>query len=105
MRSSLWGGDLVYFDPPYHPVSSTSFTGYTKTSFGVGEQERLRDFAMSLHRAGVSVILSNSDTPFIRDLYRGSDWHVGMVSANRCVNSKGGGRGPVGELVITNYAL
>ena len=97
------GGDLVYFDPPYHPVGSTSFTSYTKSSFGVGDQERLRDFAFSLHRAGVHVILSNSDTPFIRDLYRGPVWNISTVGVPRCINSKGNGRGPVSELIISNF--
>ena len=96
-------GDLVYFDPPYHPVNSTSFTNYTKLAFGDQEQERLRDFAMQLHRGGVHVMLSNSDTPLIRDLYRGPVWRIDSVKVPRNINSKGDGRGAVDELVITNY--
>ena len=96
-------GDLVYFDPPYHPVNSTSFTSYTKLAFGDRDQKRLRDFALELHRGGVHVMLSNSDTPLIRELYRDDMWSIDSLKVPRSVNSKGNGRGAVDELVITNY--
>src|SRR5262249_37855139 len=63
-------GDFVYFDPPYVPLSVTSsFTSYTSRGFGAEEQTRLRDVARDLKRRGVSVLLSNSSAPFVRDLY------------------------------------
>ena len=97
-------GDFVYCDPPYHPVSSTSFTKYTKLEFGENEQVRLRDFALRLHEQGVKVMLSNSDTPLIRSLYIGAMWHLSPVQVPRFVNSKPEGRGGVGELIITTYS-
>ena len=97
-------GDFVYFDPPYHPVNATSFTKYTKLEFGETEQGRLRDFALQLHKQGVNVMLSNSDTPLIRSLYKGAVWHLATVQAPRNVNCKPEGRGAVDELVITNYS-
>lgn len=97
-------GDFVYCDPPYHPVSATSFTKYTKLEFGEKEQERLRDFGLQLHRQGIMVMLSNSDTPLIRSLYRGGTWHLATVQAPRNVNCKPGGRGVVNELIITSYS-
>tara|TARA_Y100000310_G_scaffold345865_1_gene471879 strand:+ start:22328 stop:23158 length:831 start_codon:yes stop_codon:yes gene_type:complete len=96
-------GEFVYFDPPYHPVNSTSFTKYTKLEFGEKEQARLRDFALTLHRQGVQVMLSNSDTPLIRELYKANVWHLSTVQVPRNINSKPSGRGPVNELIITNY--
>ncbi|MBN1611676.1 MAG: DNA adenine methylase [Polyangiaceae bacterium] len=63
-------GDFVHFDPPYVPLSSTSyFASYTKDGFGPGEQERLRDVALGLKRRGVHVLLSNSSAPFVKRLY------------------------------------
>lgn len=92
--------DLVYFDPPYVPVSaSSSFTSYTAGGFGPNDQTRLRDVALGLARRGVHVLLSNSDTPDVRKLY--SDFRITEVSANRALNSKTTGRGAVGEVLIS----
>ncbi len=98
-------GDFVYCDPPYHPVGNASFTKYTKLDFSEKDQERLRDFAAQLANAGVNVMLSNSDAPFIRTLYQGATWHIATVQAPRNVNCKGEGRGLVNELLITNYPM
>ena len=98
-------GDFVYCDPPYHPVNPTSFTKYTQLEFGEQEQGRLRDFALKLHRQGVLVMLSNSDTALIRNLYRGAPWQLATVQAPRIVNCKPDGRGVINELVITNYSV
>jgi DNA adenine methylase len=92
-------GDLVYFDPPYLPVSSNSFVDYTSDGFGKDEHVKLRDLARRLKKKGAHVILSNSDTPLTRDLY--ADFELREVKARRSVNSNGQGRGKVGELIIT----
>ncbi len=95
-------GSFVYFDPPYHPLSETaSFTGYTPESFSAGDQRRLAEVFRELDRMGCTVMLSNSDTPFIRELYSGYD--VKVVRARRAINCRADKRGPVNELVIRNY--
>lgn len=96
-------GDFVYFDPPYEPVSPTaSFTSYARDGFSSRDQERLRDVFRELDRRGCKLMLSNSDVPLIRTLYRG--YVLDTVSAARAINSNGGGRGAVSELVVRNYA-
>lgn len=96
-------GDFIYFDPPYHPVSTTaSFTSYTDKSFGANEQARLALAFRHLHTADCYLMQSNSDTPLIRALYFG--FRIEQVKANRAINSKGDKRGPVSELVIMNYS-
>lgn len=95
-------GDFVYFDPPYEPVSPTaSFTSYARDGFSSRDQERLRDVYRELDRRGCKLMLSNSDVPLIRTLYR--DYVLDTVSAARAINSNGGGRGAVSELVVRNY--
>lgn len=97
-------GDLVYLDPPYHPVSKTSsFTSYEQSNFGRIEQTALRDCCMELHRRGVAFILSNSCTPFILELYKSTDFRVEIVEANRMVNSKGDRRGKIPEVLMLNF--
>ena len=94
--------DFIYFDPPYDPVSQTaSFTGYSLGGFDRLEQERLKQVIDSLSCKGCRVLLSNSDTEFIRGLYR--SYRMIAVQASRAINSKGAKRGKVGELLIMNY--
>lgn len=93
-------GDAVYFDPPYAPVSETaSFTTYTATGFLPNDHVRLRLTAALLAGRGVHVLLSNSDTPFIRKLYKG--FKIEVVQAPRRINSKASARGNVRELLIS----
>lgn len=93
-------GDFVYFDPPYDPLNKTSnFTSYTKTGFGDDEQAQLAKHALELQGRGAFVMLSNNDTPFIRDLYK--DFHIDTVKCARPINSKGDKRGAVDEVLIT----
>lgn len=95
-------GDFIYFDPPYEPVSETSsFTAYAQDGFRREDQLRLRDVFRVLDRRGCKLMLSNSDVPFIRELYR--DYHVRTVCAPRAINSDASRRGPVSEVVVRNY--
>jgi DNA adenine methylase len=95
-------GDLVYFDPPYQPLSKTSsFTSYTATRFDDAEQRRLANVYRELDHRGCRVMLSNSNAPLIRALY--GDFRLVEVLANRAINSKADGRGKIVELLIINY--
>ena len=92
-------GDFAYFDPPYVPVSETGdFTSFTAAGFGPADQERLVQCARRLKETGVHVLLSNADLPAVRKIYAG--FEMRRVEARRNINSKGGKRGDVGELLI-----
>jgi DNA adenine methylase len=93
--------DLVYFDPPYDPVSKTaSFTSYAKNGFGELQQRSLAKLFASLAKKDVHVMLSNSDTPLIWSLYKG--FKIERVYARRAINSKADRRGHITELLISN---
>ena len=93
-------GDFLYFDPPYDPVTPTAnFTSYTADSFGPDEQRALADTARELIARGCQVMLSNSDTPFIRSIYKG--FRIDRVKCARANNSNAAKRGDVDELIIT----
>ncbi len=95
-------GDFVYFDPPYAPVSDTaSFTSYARDGFGAEDQTRLRDVFRELDRRGAKLMLSNSDVPFIRELYEG--FNISTIQAARAINSNALRRGKVSEVVVRNY--
>ena len=95
-------GDFVYFDPPYdiYP-DKNGFVDYGKNGFDKKEQIRLRDCFDKLSKKGVSVMLSNHNTPFINDIY--SSYNIHVINAKRMINSKADGRGNVEEVIITNY--
>lgn len=94
-------GDFVYFDPPYYPLKRESFTTYTKEVFLEKEQERLAQLFKALDKKGCKVMLSNSDTEFIKSLYK--DYPINFVKANRMINCDATKRGKINELVVTNY--
>ena len=94
--------DFIYMDPPYVPLNVTSsFTSYTANGFGVDDQARLASVVQQLSYRGCRVLLTNSDAPPVRELY--DNCNINVVMAPRSINADGNGRGPVTELVITNY--
>ena len=96
-------GDFVYLDPPYHPISKTaSFTKYSRHDFSAEDQKRLAEVFRELDRKGCYVMLSNSNTEFIKSLYRG--YYIQELEASRAINCKGDGRRRKKiELLIKNY--
>jgi DNA adenine methylase len=94
--------DFVYFDPPYYPISSTSnFTAYNRYSFNQEDQIRLRNTFVELAQRGVRVMLSNSDCPFVRELYQG--FNIQTILAARAINSNAEKRGKITEVLVTSY--
>ena len=101
-------GSLIYFDPPYRPISSTaSFTSYSEAAFDDKEQERLAKFIERINILGAKFILSNSDPKninadddFFDKLYRSYD--ISRINAKRSINSHAQKRGHIKELVIFN---
>lgn len=104
LEQPLSDRDFVYFDPPYYPISPTSsFTGYSRYGFSAADQAQLSQIFRTLAALGVQVMLSNSDCPFIRELYQGFSMH--SIQAARAINSKAGQRGKITELLITSFAV
>ncbi|MHA1146444.1 MAG: DNA adenine methylase [Candidatus Helarchaeota archaeon] len=94
--------DLIYIDPPYHPISKTaSFTSYTSDNFGENDQKLLKKVVDELNNRGCKVLISNSFCEFITDLYE--EYVVKKVNARRAINCNGSKRGEVSEVLIMNY--
>ncbi|MEH2300028.1 MAG: DNA adenine methylase [Nostoc sp.] len=94
--------DFIYFDPPYYPVSETSyFTAYSRYRFAEDQQVKLKDVFENLAERGVKIMLSNSDCEFIRNLY--SSFNIYTISASRAINSNAKKRGKITELLVTSY--
>ena len=96
-RAALRGaraGDFVYFDPPY----DGTFTSYTAGAFGPDEQCELAAVVRRLIRRGVRVMLSNADTPRVRELYAGL-W-IDVVQRPGTVSCAGARRQAVDEVIV-----
>lgn len=99
---------LVYFDPPYRPLTRTScFTNYSSIDFTDDDQIRLAEYFRELDGIGAALLLSNSDPKvsdpddeFFDKLYQG--FIIDRVYAKRSINCDGSGRGEITELVIRN---
>ena len=88
---------FVYLDPPYMPISSSSFTGYTEGGFGYNSQVELKKECDKLNEKGIRFVQSNSDCEIIRELYK--DY---KIKAKRSINSVGNKRGEINEVLIYN---
>jgi DNA adenine methylase len=89
--------DFVYLDPPYHET----FTDYTNNKFNEEEQIQLKKFVDDLSEKGAFVMLSNSATDFIKELYK--DYKQINLTTKYSLGGKGADRGDKQELLIVNY--
>ena len=97
-------GDLVYFDPPYQPVSATAnFTSYTNKDFTYDDLTRLAELCLKLDSRGCNVLLSNSDSKEETDIFAKNPWKITRIEANRSINSNSKKRTGHFELLIKNY--
>jgi DNA adenine methylase len=95
-------GDWVYLDPPYVPLGGwADFKRYTPGQFGEDDHERLYHAMMRANTRGVFVMLTNSDTPFVRGLF-GSPFHIFQLTTRRDINLQTAKR-KSSDLVVTNY--
>lgn len=95
--------DFLFIDPPYIPITDTSFTSYTVNGFSIDDHIRLRNMCDVLHDRGVKFMISNSNAGKVLELYK--NYNISTIYAPRFINSKGDSRGQIKEVVITNYEI
>ena len=76
------------------------FNRYTSGKFKEIDHLRLRNVCLDLDRRGVRWVLSNSNTTYIRELYRG--FSVSEIDNRREINLNSKSRN-IKELVIKNF--
>lgn len=92
--------DFIFFDSPYAPITATSFTDYTKEGFDYEDHVTLAATFKLLTNRGCYCMLTNHDTPLIRELYK--DFRIEVVDVRRSINRNGSDRTGK-EVIITNY--
>lgn len=91
-------GDVVYCDPPYLASRrGVSFTAYSTSSFGRAQHLQLIACAVQATQRGARVLISNHDTPEVRDLFKG--WELASMQVRRSVSGLASARGAALELV------
>ncbi len=104
ISSKIKENDFIYFDPPYFPINKTSnFTNYTSYGFDISQQKRLANFFNELDKRKCKILLSNSDTTIIRDLYSSFKENIISLNALRSINSNAEKRKNQSELIIKNF--
>lgn len=100
--------NFIYLDPPYRPLSVTSyFKEYSNSPFGDVQQEELKEFCDRLGARGCQILLSNSDSKlsngesYFEHLYQG--YRIERILAPRFINAKADKREKLAEVVIRNY--
>lgn len=90
-------GDLIFLDPPYLPINnSEDFKRYTKEGFTDTDHLELAECVKNLSDMGCHVILTNSNSPLVYDIYDKFD--ISVIKTKRFINSNANKR--VGEDVI-----
>ena len=92
-------GDFIFLDPPYYPVGKYGdFKRYTKEFFYHDDQLALKKEFDRLVNLGCYVILTNSDHPFIIELY--NEYEIKKIETRRMINSDAKKRKGVDVIVI-----
>ena len=88
-------GDFVFLDPPYYSEKG-SFTKYNKKDFRAVDHVKLKNFCDELSMKCVYFLQCNSNTDFIKELYKG--YNIKIITFARGMDRK-----KVDEVIISNY--
>ncbi len=86
LRNYAEKGDFIFLDPPYYPVGKHSdFKRYTKEFFYHEDHIILKKEFERLVKMGCHVVLTNSDHPFILELFK--DFQIKIIETKRLISS------------------
>lgn len=90
---------VIYCDPPYAPLKQESnFTGYAGNEFNLVHQQELAELAKQIvEERHIPVVISNHDTRFTREIYRGAK--LKRIKVQRSISQSPDKRVKVNELI------
>lgn len=74
-------GYFVYMDPPYYDTGQDNFAGYTKDGYHLSRRMILPKVFEELDRRGCKVMMSNSDSQAIRNMF--ANFNISIIQTNR----------------------
>ena len=97
-------GDFIYLDPPYVPDDLNEYNmKYTKDCWTENDFLDLVDLVEELDERGCYVMLSNSDSKFIRKHFPKKNYNIVKIPIHRSLSPNMDYRGYQHELLIMNY--
>lgn len=89
---------VIYCDPPYAPlVQDSNFTRYAGNDFSLQHQQHLAELAKQAQQRQIPVFISNHDTQFTRQIYRGAS--LRKIRVQRSISQDSQRRIKVNELI------
>lgn len=89
--------DFMYLDPPY----DKTYNGYTSDCFSEKDLRRLHHAFYDLDKKGVKLMLSESDTTLVKELF--GSWRIIEFDVSQTISRNNNGRKKKKELLILNY--
>lgn len=81
-------GDFVYLDPPYVPLTKTSFVKYINEGFSKEMHELLFSLCHGMQDKGMKMLLSNADADIVRDSFPNTCYTTEKIQCKRAINAK-----------------
>ena len=99
-RGDVLSGDVVYCDPPYaaDDGNEASKRQYGGKEFTRRDQEDLAELARHHSRRGATVIISNNDNDFTRNLYADADRLTVGLNVKSSLKTAGKGKAPKSKI-------
>ena len=102
MNDTIAKGDFVYIDPPRVSDLDIPASTFSHNDFGMDRHKLLYNLCGAFSENGVNMMMTNLDTPFVRQYFQIYDYCVRVIEYNRHVNSKNQ-QDNMREVLIKNY--
>jgi DNA adenine methylase len=94
--------DFVYLDPPYFPITKTSFVNYNSLGFSIDDHNNLFNLVHKLTSCNVKILLSNADVSQVRDNFENENYKLLTILCKRAINAKTP-NAKAKEVIVKNY--